>query len=130
MAGFNLECLVLRGVAVLSDGSAVNLRLGTGYTAEEQAPASRLSMRHPSPGWAQRFDKPDGQRHHPADQNRVEWAANGTGRSRSRAGVLRRSTAIGTPKPTPATTLRPCRTWLLASPDEAIAASVRGITIR
>jgi hypothetical protein len=129
MAGFNLECLVLRGVAVLSDGSAVRVRLGTGYPAEDQPPAS-LSMRHPSPGWAQGFDKPDGQRPNHADQSRVPGAANGAGRSRSRAGLLRRSTAIGGPKPMAATTLRPCRTWLRPAGGEAIAASRRGITIR
>jgi hypothetical protein len=129
MAGLNLECLVLRGVAVLSDGSALSLRLGTGYTAEDQAPTSP-SMRHPSPGWAQGFCKPDGQRLNHADQERVVGAANGTGRSCSRAGVLRRSTAIRGLKPTAVTALRPCWTRLWATQGEASAASMRRRTIR
>jgi hypothetical protein len=129
MADFNLECLVLRGVAVLSDGSAVSLRLGTGYAAEGQAPAG-LFMRHPSLGWDQGFPKPDVQRPHQADLNRVVRAANGAGRSRSRTGVLRRSAAMAAPKPAAATTLRPCWTRLQATARPGERGAVRGITIR
>jgi hypothetical protein len=90
MVAFTLESLVLRGVAVLRDGT-VSLRRGAGVTYC-QAPEVRLAMRHPSPGWVQGFAKPD-QRPDHADQNRVDKAANGAGRSRSRAAVFSRTPA-------------------------------------
>jgi hypothetical protein len=126
MAAFILDSLVLRGVAVLSDGTAVNLRLGTGSAAVERTPGTLPSMRHPSPCWAQGYCKPDGQRPNPADQNRVVEAANGTGRSRSRAGVLRSSTRIGGPKATAAPRLHRFAMWPTAA-GEALAISLRGI---
>jgi hypothetical protein len=49
MAVYSLESLVLRGVSVLRDGSAVGLRLGS-YEADKQTKATPISMRHPSPG--------------------------------------------------------------------------------
>jgi hypothetical protein len=90
MVAFTLESLVLRG-SVLQDGT-VSLRRETRGAAYRRTPAVRLSMRHPSPGWVQGFGKPN-QRPDHAAQNRVDVAAIGAGRSRSRAGVLRRSPA-------------------------------------
>ena len=59
MAVIYLESLVLRGVSVvINGGSASNLRLGTGYTAKQQNPATRLTMRHPSPDPRQDFNRP------------------------------------------------------------------------
>jgi hypothetical protein len=101
-------------------------------------------MRHPTPSWVQGFSKPEDQRPNPADQSRGNGAANGAGRSRSSAGVLRRSSAsIGGPKSTADTTLRRTTTWDVAavsaatsgtlagrkSAGEALAASTRGIAV-
>jgi hypothetical protein len=91
MVAFTLESLVLRG-SVLRDGT-VSLRRETRGAAYRQTPVVRPSMRHPSPGWVQGFVKPN-QRPDHAAQNRLDVAAIGAGRSRSRAGVLRRSPAI------------------------------------
>jgi hypothetical protein len=55
MAVKKLESLVLRGVSVLRDGQAVNLRLGSGYSAIGQNPTASLTMRHPSPDSRQEF---------------------------------------------------------------------------
>jgi hypothetical protein len=127
MANLNLDSLVLRGVAVLVDGTAVNLRLGTGCAAVERTPGNLLSMRHPSLGWPQGYCKPDGQRPNHVAQNRMVQAANGAGRSRSRAGVLRSSTRIGGPKAMAATRLRRFTTRPTAAVGEALALSWRGI---
>jgi len=89
MAVYTLESLVLRGVSVLCDGRAVELCHGASETAV-QTPEVRISMRHPSPGYPQANpnSRADGQDH---DAKRdVALAAFGTGRSRSRAGVLSR----------------------------------------
>jgi hypothetical protein len=93
MAVFMLESLVLRGVAVLSDGPAVNLRRGTGYAGDPRTPEIAFSMRHPSPGCAQDFGQP-AMRLNQAEYLRVDESACGAGRSHGRAGVLSRSTAI------------------------------------
>jgi hypothetical protein len=130
MAGINLESLVRRGVSVLSDAVACNLRLGTGYTAPEQVPASRRFMRHPSLDWAPGFDKPDGQRPQQADQNRMFGSANGAGRSRSRGGVLRRRAAMAGAKAMAANSFGHCATEWLATMTQPVAASKRGIAIR
>jgi hypothetical protein len=121
-----LDSLVLRDVAVLTDGVAVCLRLGTGSAAVERTPGNSPSTRHPSPGWAQGYCKPDGQRPDHADPNRMAESANGAGRSRSRAGVLRSSTRDGGPKAMAATRLRRFTTWP-AAVGEALALSLRGI---
>jgi hypothetical protein len=126
MTAFILDSLVLRDVAVLTDGVAVCLRLGTGSTAVERTPGMSPSMRHPSPGWAQGYCKPDGQRTDCADQNRTARSANGAGRSRSRAGVLRSSTRNGGPKAMAVTSLRRFTTRP-AAVGEALALSLRGI---
>jgi hypothetical protein len=94
MAVYTLESLVLRGVSVLCDGKAVELCLGASE-ATVRTPEVRISMRHPSPGYPQA--NPNSQAGRPVhDAKRgVDKAAFGTGRSRSRAGVLsRRSPAI------------------------------------
>jgi hypothetical protein len=89
MAVNTLESLVLRGVAVLVDGSALNLRRGpsvqTGGT-----PAIGLSARHPSPGCAPMFGQPALWPIH-AQTPYVDKATTGAGRSRRcRNGVSRR----------------------------------------
>jgi hypothetical protein len=48
MALMTPRTLVLSGVSVLRDGTAVQTRLGLGYQGDKQAPAP-FSMRHPSP---------------------------------------------------------------------------------
>jgi hypothetical protein len=91
MVAFTLESLVLHGVAVLRDG-LVSLRREIRGAAYRGTPAVCLSMRHPSPGWLQGFTKPCQRLDHAA-QNRVDRAAIGAGRSRSRTAGLRRSSA-------------------------------------
>jgi hypothetical protein len=101
MAVKNLESLVLCGVSVLRDGQAVNLRLGTGYTASKQKPA-RLTMRHPSPDQRQGFTPP-ATRIEPTVADRGDDAlVGGAGRSHWRVGVsvVRRcSRSLGTTIP-------------------------------
>jgi hypothetical protein len=92
MADYTLDSLVLRGVSVLRDGQAVNLRLGTSDKAKAQTPGINVSMRHPSLGCGQEFMPPAVRPAH-ADQDRVDDAAPGAGRPRSRAGVLSRRPA-------------------------------------
>jgi len=89
MAVFNLESLVLCGVSVLRDGQTVNPRLGTSAKAKRQTSGIPFSMRHPSPGCREEFDRP-GDRPERVGYARVGVAAPGTGRSPSRAGVLSR----------------------------------------
>jgi hypothetical protein len=90
MAVKNLESLVLRGSAVLQDGQAGNPRRGTSYTANPETPEIRISMRHPSLGCEQEF--PPAMRLRHADDLRSDYvAADGAGRSQSRAGVLGRN---------------------------------------
>jgi len=90
MAVIKLENLVLRGSTVLLGGTAGNPRLGTSGAANPRTPEIRSSMRHPSLDWEQEFQPASRLRH--ADYRRVDaLAAQGTGRSLSRVGVLRRS---------------------------------------
>jgi hypothetical protein len=106
MATCKLESLVLRGVAVLRDGRAVNTRRGTGYVAGTPTPEIAFSMRHPSPGCVPCFAQP-AMRLDQAEYLRVDaQAAFGAGRShsRARAGVLSRSN--GGTQSTTATNLR------------------------
>jgi hypothetical protein len=84
MAAFLLESLVLRGVAILSDGTAVNLRRGTGKAKEN--PEIFISMRHPLAS-VQVYPQPAG-RLDTADSDPPAWAILGAGRSRRCAGVL------------------------------------------
>jgi hypothetical protein len=87
MALFTLEALVLRGVVVLRDGVAVNLRLGTSVQGAKQAPEIASSPRPlptcwpmPNPGNGQAGDAGH------ADY-RVAGTAPGAGRSRSLVGT-------------------------------------------
>jgi hypothetical protein len=89
MALFSLEALVLRGVCVWRDAQTIGLRLGTSYKANARTPEVPISMRHPLPGCNQGFNAPAGRPDH-ADELRVDGAAPGAGRPRSRAGVLSR----------------------------------------
>jgi hypothetical protein len=134
MAVTHLESLVLRGVTVGCDGQTVGLRLGTSYAGGRRAPEDSSSMRHPSPGCRQDFnrpaDRPDRVAYGP-----VAEAAFGAGRSRSRAGVLSRrspariagrtipsrwSPAVGGPELTAAARLCPVQGQAVASVSEAL----------
>jgi hypothetical protein len=91
MAVSHLESLVLRGVSVLGDGSAVGLRLGS-YEADQPTKATPISMRHPSPGCPTFVPETSGRQFPTASAN-GNCAALWAGRL-SRAGVLgRRSPA-------------------------------------
>jgi hypothetical protein len=121
MAVRMLSSLGLRGVSVLVDGQTVTmLRRDAGYAAIAGAPPVRISM-HPSSGCRQAFPAPAGRPDH-EDEDLVEKAVPGAGRSHSRAGFLSRrspartagpailsgwSIAAGVPKPTAAAGL--CR---------------------
>jgi hypothetical protein len=79
MAAFTLESLVLRGVAVLRDGT-VSLRRGAGVVAYRKTPEVRPSMRPLSPSWFESLQPK--QRPDHAVQNCADRTAIGTGRSR------------------------------------------------
>lgn len=86
MAVFLLESLVLRGVAVLRDGSGVGLRLGAGCKTKPGAPSVTISMRRPLPNpWG--FDQPAGRHTY------VSCAANRAGRPQGSEVASRRSPA-------------------------------------
>jgi hypothetical protein len=88
MAVSHLESLVLRGVSVVVDGSAVSLRLGS-YEAKSQAPkATPFSTRHPSIGCAADMPRMNG-RTFPTANASGSGDALWAGRL-SRAGVLGR----------------------------------------
>jgi hypothetical protein len=88
MAILTPESLVLRGVAVLSDGT-VNLRRGNGGEGYGPGtPQTHQSPHHPSAGCVG-FADPSPRPSHEA-QVLVASAAIGAGRSRSRMGVCRR----------------------------------------
>jgi hypothetical protein len=88
MAEMTLQNLVLRGVAVLTDGRAVLTRPGQGYQAVEQAPVP-FSKRHPSDGIVPTAPEPDCLADH-----RDERSGKRAGRPGCRAGVsVRRSLA-------------------------------------
>ena len=82
MALFTFETLVLRGVSVLVDGNAVNVRLGFGVEASADLGAIAHPMRHPStnpqPVCAQPADTLD----YPITDRMDESVVGGTGRSR------------------------------------------------
>ena len=82
MALFTFETLVLRGVSVLVDGTAVNVRLGFGVEASADLGAIAHPMRHPStnpqPVCAQPADTLDC----PITDRIDESVVGGTGRSR------------------------------------------------
>lgn len=102
MAVFTLESLVLRGVSVLADGKAVELCRGTSE-ATAWPSMVRISMRHPSLGYAQAEANSLATRvtRHDAKCD-VDVAAFGAGRSRGRAGVLsRRNPAFTAGRTTP-----------------------------
>ena len=93
MAVINRKSLVLCGSTILVGGTAGNARLGTDYAAKSQTPEVRISMRHPSLDCRQEFQP--AMRSRSADAFRVDSVvAFGTGRSRSRAGVLSRRSSL------------------------------------
>ncbi len=87
--------LVLRGVAVLLGGKAVEARLGSGYRAKAGAPAVPVSMRQPSQVCAEaEFTEPESWPV-PVDQADVDQGTTQAGRPVGTAGVpVRRSPAI------------------------------------
>lgn len=88
MAAKKLESLGLRGVSVVGDGMAVELRLGS-YAANMRMPMVPLSMRHPSPGCREDQTEPPQQRIRHAISG-ADDAATRAGRPGSHAGVLGR----------------------------------------
>ena len=140
MAVSHLESLVLRGVSVLGDGSAVSLRLGS-YEAKTQAPkATPFSTRHPSPGCQSDMPETSGRPFPTANAN-GNGAAPWAGRL-SRAGVLGRrspaasagrtnvkrwSHAVGGPKFTAA--VRLCSSWAKQAASVADVLSGRPLTL-
>jgi len=95
MAVMTLVSLVLCGVAVLVGGKAVNPRLGIGYTAKQQNPTTRLTMRHPSPDPRQDFNPPAGVIEPAVSDRGPDAEVGGAGRSHWRAGASAvRSTSI------------------------------------
>ena len=89
MAVKTLKSLVLRGVSVQRDGSAVGARLDFSYRTASQLPEIHVSMRHG--GWPRNDAEPEeryGRMHNPPVDNTALRA----GRSDSRAGVLTRRT--------------------------------------
>jgi hypothetical protein len=118
----HLDSLVLRGVSVLGDGSAVSLRLGSYETKPQTAKATPFSMRHPSLGCQAVMPDTNGRTFPNANANgkcAAPWADR-----LSRAGVLGRrspalsaggttihgwSHAVGGPKFT--TAVRLCPSW-------------------
>jgi len=134
MAVKMLESLVLCEVAVLMGGRAVNLRLGTGYTAKQQNPTTCLTMRHPSPDPRQDFIRPAGGIEAVVSDRGDDAGVGGAGRSRWRAGVSAvRSSSIpleasipcgwaspeGEHRPTAAADLCPCQAQVAAPVGEA-----------
>jgi len=127
MAVFNLDNLVLRGVA--GNGNVANglTRIGT-YPVDGQTPALAMSQRHPSPGCRPTAAEPERQRDH-VDERDVKHASERAGRPGSRAGVLVRrspaslagravlygwSLAVGGPRPISAKRFSPAATGLAA----------------
>ena len=93
MAVKNLESLVLVGSSVLRGGKAGNPRMGTSYSANGKTPEIRISPRHPSHRAKQEFQPARRPGH--ADDRMDTVAAMGAGRLLRCAGVLSRSSAIG-----------------------------------
>jgi hypothetical protein len=90
MAVKNLNCLVLRGSAVLRVGKAGNPRLGSDITAKPAALEIGISMPRPLQDGMQEF-LPAWRPGH-ANYCRIgSWAVSGTGRSLRCVGVLSRS---------------------------------------
>jgi hypothetical protein len=99
MAVITAKTWVLRGVCVLRDAKAGEVRLGTRqYQGLRQAPTIPFSMRHPSPGchlWG--IEPP--MRHDHVDHLDADQAALRAGRPDSLAGVLvRRSSFMERPR--------------------------------
>jgi hypothetical protein len=127
MAAFMLETLVLRGVSVLCDGQANNLRRGTSGAAGRQTKANSPFERQPSSGWMRVYANPIQRLDH-AEHLDVGQAL-GAGRSRRHDSVVRchsairegRAIPLGTagtrrgPKPAAARNLRWLPTRLSAS---------------
>jgi hypothetical protein len=93
MAVSHLESLVLRGVSVVVDGSAVSLRLGSYETKAQTPKATPFSTRHPSRG-CQAVMPEMGARTFPTANASGSGDALWAGRL-SRAGVLGRRSATG-----------------------------------
>ena len=86
---FTLESLVLRGVTVKCDGSALNVRLGTSVEATDLRPtAIGNSMCHPLSDYRPDTNPADGA-NRPVSSPAAKLEVGGAGRSHS-AGVLRR----------------------------------------
>jgi hypothetical protein len=121
MAVFTRKTLVLRGVSVLCGGESINLRLGTGYTADRQIPTVGHPMPHPMPVFAPLVNRPDWQCNcQSADANvftdrlrEDESGMQGTGRSPGQAGgaAVRRFLSTSTRSRIPGT-----RTSVTAGP--------------
>jgi hypothetical protein len=99
MAVITAKTWVLRGVCVLRDVEAGEVRLGTRqYQGRRQAPTIPFSMRHPSPGCLFWGIEPQ-MRHGHVDHLDADHAALRAGRPDSLAGVLvRRSSLTERPK--------------------------------
>jgi hypothetical protein len=127
MAVINLESLVLRGVSVLSDGRAINVRLGTSKVAKPQTPGMPvISMPNPLPGYPPTFPGSAGYQESTALAADVDTTVGGAGRSHGSAGFLGsrslaccsgglRSTAVRWAKPS----------WVALSPSVAEIGSRR-----
>jgi hypothetical protein len=87
MAAFILDSLVLRGVTVLCDGQAVELRRGSSDPAGGSTPEVCISMRNPSLGWRTGFNAPAKRYHQAVDLDGVAQAAQGAGRSHGQVRV-------------------------------------------
>ena len=93
MAVIILANLVQRGLSVLTNGSAVNTRLGASDAANSMTPEIRISLRRPSHRLAQEF-QPAGRLRH-ADTRMDYVAVSGAGRSLGCAGVLKQRVLSG-----------------------------------
>jgi len=117
MALFTLETLVLHGVSVRVDGTAVNLRLGFGVEAGASLAAIANPMRHPSPEPEPEYSQPAGGHDHqiadPVDVSTVGGAGRPRGARSPRSTALRAERSAlsraGSKRRTPSPfTSRPC----------------------
>lgn len=89
MAIIRLESLVLRGVSVLSDGRAINPRLGTSAVVEVRNPEVQvISMRNPLPDYPPVFTGSAGYRVEAEPTADADAMVGGAGRSHGSAGFL------------------------------------------
>jgi len=89
MAVIRLESLVLRGVSVLSDGRAINLRLGTSAVNEPRiSEMSVISMPNPLPDYPPVFTGSAGYQKSAETTVDADATVGGAGRSHGSAGLL------------------------------------------